>query len=200
LTRSIVEEQASVSSPGIDILIVCTGNTCRSPMGAALLSTRLEEQGLSAHVHSAGLLHSGQPATPHAVTVMAARGLDTSAHRSRRLSAGLAGAADLVVAMAREHVREVVATCPPAWTRTFTLKEIVRRGEQLGPRKAGQALAEYLDVLHQGRRPADLLGASPDDDVDDPIGDPLSAYERTATELEDLTARLARLLAGAGGG
>ena len=132
----------------------------------------------------------------HGVAVMAARGHDTTGHRSRRLSAGLVGPADLVVAMAREHVPEIVAAHPAAWGRTFTLKELVRRGERLGPRRPDQALADYVAQLHAGRRPADLMGGSPDDDVDDPMGASRAVYERTAAEIDDLTARLARLLAG----
>ena len=189
---------ASVSSPAIDILVVCLGNICRSPIGAVLLAAHLEELGVDAHVHSAGLLSSGQRVPDHGVAVMAARGYDTTAHRSRRLSAELVGAADLIVAMAREHVDEIVAASAAAWDRTFTLKEIVRRGEQLGPRRAGEDLAGYVARLHAGRRRSDLAGSDPGDDVDDPMGATRSVYERTAAEIDDLTARLARLLAGSG--
>jgi protein-tyrosine-phosphatase len=104
--------------------------------------------------------------------------------------------ADLIVAMAREHVAEVVAANPSAWGRTFTLKELVRRGEHVGPRRAGQTLADYLGLLHAGRRPTDLMGRSAEDDIVDPMGASRSVYERTAAEIDDLTARLARLLAG----
>jgi protein-tyrosine phosphatase len=163
-------------------------------MAAALLDRRLRDARLDAHVHSAGLLSSGQPATGHGVAVMAARGLDTSGHRSRRVSPDLIGRADLVVGMARSHVREVVAARPDVWSRAFTMKELVRRGEEHGPRRPGQALGEWLAALHAGRRLPDLLGDSSADDIDDPIGGPRRAYERTAEELDDLTARLARLL------
>src|SRR5688572_15173765 len=98
-------------------------------MGAVLLGARLGELGVEANVHSAGLLSPGQRVPDHGVAVMAARGYDTTGHRSRRLSAKLVEPADLIVAMAREHVAEVVAANPSAWGRTFTLKELVRRGE-----------------------------------------------------------------------
>ncbi len=178
------------------MLVVCLGNICRSPIGATLLAARLEELGVDAHVHSAGLLSPGQRVPDHGVAVMAARGFDTTGHRSRRLSIELVGPADLIVAMAREHVPEVVAADPAAWGRTFTLKELVRRGERLGSRRADQTLADYLAELHAGRRPADLMGYSADDDVDDPMGASRAVYERTAAEIDDLTARLAHLLAG----
>lgn len=181
---------------GIDLLIVCTGNICRSPMAAALLGEHLAERGLDTHVHSAGLLESGRPASDHGVAVMAERGLDTSCHRSRRLEPWLVRDADLVVGMSRGHVREVVALEPDAWPRTFTLKELVRRGEASPPRAPGQPLAEWLAGLHTGRSRTGLLGESTADDVADPIGLPRPAYERLAGELDDLSARLARLLGG----
>jgi protein-tyrosine phosphatase len=180
----------------VDILVVCTGNTCRSPMAAALLGARLVERGVEARVHSAGFVRTGDPAAHHGVSVMATMGLDTSAHRSRRVSVELVKEADLMIGMARQHVREIVALAPDSWRRTFTLKEFVRLGEQTGPRRSNETLGDYLDRVHWGRRLEDLLGASSQDDVSDPIGGPRRAYEATAAGLHDLTARLARLLCG----
>jgi protein-tyrosine phosphatase len=179
---------------GIEILMLCTGNTCRSPMAAALLSRRLDDAGVKAGVTSAGLLFDGKPATDHGQAVMATRGLDTSGHRSRKLQSDIVGGADLLVGMARSHVREAVALVPDVWPRSFTLKEIVRRGEERGGPAPDESLADWLARLHFGRRLSDLLGDSAEDDVADPIGGPLESYERTAAELDDLTARLARLL------
>src|SRR5689334_22069461 len=108
----------------IEILMVCTGNTCRSPMAAALLGRRLVEAGIAAVVTSAGLLFDGKPATDHGLAVMADRGLDTSGHRSRKLRPDLLAGADLVIGMARSHVREAVALAgPDLLRRAFTLKE-----------------------------------------------------------------------------
>jgi protein-tyrosine-phosphatase len=174
--------------------MLCTGNTCRSPMAAALLGRRLDEAGVKAVVSSAGLLFDGKPPTDHGVVVMAARGLDTAGHRSRKIRSDLLAGADLIIGMARTHVREAVTLFPDAWGRSFTLKEIVRRGEERGGRAPGEALAEWVARLHAGRRLPDLLGDTEVDDVADPIGGPRRGYERTADELDDLTARLARLL------
>ena len=87
---------------------------------------------------SAGLLTDGQPATDTAVDTLAERGIDIDEHRSRRISSDLLGRADLVVGMTREHVREAAVLRPDLYDRTFTLKELVRRGRQAGPRADGE--------------------------------------------------------------
>ena len=163
-------------------------------MAAALLRRRLDEAGLKTVVSSAGLLFDGKPATDHGLAVMADRGVDTSAHRSRKLRPDLLAGADIVIGMAREHIREAVVLAPDTWERAFTLKEIVRRGEERGGRAPGEPLEPWLARLHEGRRRSDLLGDSEADDVADPIGGPRRSYQRTAEELDDLTARLAGLL------
>src|SRR2546423_4340317 len=140
--------------------MVCTGNTCRSPMAAALLGRRLEEAGVKAVVSSAGLLFAGKPATDHGRAVMADRGIDTSGHRSRRLRPDLLSGADIVIGMARTHVREAVALATDGMGRAFTLKEIVRRGEERGGGGAGGAVGGLAARLPPGPPPPQLLGAS----------------------------------------
>lgn len=162
-------------------------------MAAALLERHLGSLGVPVHVGSAGLMAPGYAPPPEAVEAMASRGLDTTTHRSRRLGPEDLARADVVVAMAREHVREAVLMLASAWPRAFTLKELVRRGEEAGRRPPGQDLGEWLDKLHAGRSRTDLLGSSPLDDVADPIGGSRGDYEATADELDDLTARLAEL-------
>lgn len=159
-------------------------------MAEHMLQRRLEGAGVDARVASAGLLQAGNPAQSHGVEVARGLGLDMSAHRSRSMTADVLSAADLILGMAREHVREAVVHDPTLWPRTFTLKELVRRGEAVGPRPLGESLADWLGRVGKGRRISELTGSSPDDDVEDPIGMPRSSYERMATELDDLTRRL----------
>jgi protein-tyrosine phosphatase len=133
---------------------------------------------------------------------MSKRGLDLTAHLSRPLTAAMVAEADLVVGMAREHVREAVVLEPSALPRSFTLRELVRRGEGLGVRRAaaGEADAQGLEPfaswiarVGEDRRAASLLGRDPVDDIADPMGMSRRAYERTAVEIEDLVDRFVAL-------
>ncbi len=96
--------------------------------------------------------------------------------------------------MAREHVRDAVSVVPAVWPRAFTLKELVRRGELVGPRRGDETLDAWLEARHEGRERRDLLGESPLDDIADPYGQSRSAFEDLADELDDLTTRLVDLL------
>ncbi|MHB1712378.1 MAG: arsenate reductase/protein-tyrosine-phosphatase family protein [Acidimicrobiales bacterium] len=174
----------------LDILVVCTANICRSPMTEVMLAARLEALGVSARVHSAGILRSGVAPPTEAVAAMAARGFDTSAHRSRQIDTDTVSKADLIIAMAREHVRHTVVLSPAAFPRTLTLKELVRFGEQAGPRRDGQALGAWSADMARGRERDMLLGDDPEDDVDDPIGGTPQMYAATAAEIDGLVRRL----------
>jgi protein-tyrosine-phosphatase len=167
-------------------------------MAEGLLRRSLARAGVVAMVHSAGLLPGGVRATPDAVATMADRDVDIAGHVSRTIADGMVRDADLIVGMARLHVREACATHRAPLNRTFTLKELVRRGEQAGPRTGREDLAAWLARIGGGRRPGDLMGDDPADDVADPIGRPRAEYEATADELEDLLGRLFALLAGGG--
>ena len=174
--------------------MLCTGNICRSPAAEALLRHRTEALGVEVRVTSAGRLDDGHPAADYSIDLMAERGLDLSEHRSRVLTPDAVRSADLVLGMAREHVMYAVVMVPDAFPKIFTLKELVRRGEAIGPRGADEDIATYLARAHAGRTTRGLLGSSPDDDVADPIGMPRGAYEVMAAELQGLLDRLARLL------
>jgi len=164
-------------------------------MAEALLDRHLQHRAQEAEVSSAGLLEDGHPAAPEVVSLLSDRGIDMSAHRSRRLNRELIEGSDLVLAMAREHLREAVLMAPSAFGRIFTLKEIVRRGALIGPLDPGADQEAWLSRLAAGRQRRDLMGHSSEDDVEDPIGGPLSGFRATLEELDDLTGRLAGLLA-----
>lgn len=163
-------------------------------MAEGLLRRALAERGVEATVSSAGFLLGGDPATEEAVAAMAARGIDIGEHRSRVATAAMIEEADLILAMARTHVREASVLVPDAYPRVFTLKELVRRGEAVGPRGADEPLAAWLARAAGDRDRNGHLGDSPDDDVADPVGKSFRTYKKTAKELEALVERLLGLL------
>ena len=152
-------------------------------MAEVLLARKLDERGIEARVSSAGVLPVRSSAAPDSVAVMADRGHDISGHRSRQVTGAMVARADLVVGMERLHVREIVVLDRDAFARAFTLRELVRRGTEVGPRGRGEPLGEWLGRLHRGRRAADLLDAAPEHDIHDPIGRPRAEFEAAAREI-----------------
>jgi protein-tyrosine phosphatase len=161
-------------------------------MAEVLLRRRLEAAGVVGTVSSAGLLPGGAPATDHGVATMAARGLDLSGHVSREVERSLLAAADVIIGMTREHIREVAVLDDRALSRAFTLKELVAAGESVGPRRPDESLDRWLARCGVGRRHEVLLGVGHDDalDVADPVGHPREDYETAADEIDALLARL----------
>lgn len=89
-----------------NILFVCTGNTCRSPMAEAVARAEIEARGWRhVEVASAGVAADpGAPASAPAVAVAQRGGMDLGAHSARRLDRALVSWADLILAMSPGHL------------------------------------------------------------------------------------------------
>ena len=94
--------------------------------------------------------------------------------------------------MEHYQVAEVGLNAPDAWERTFTLREIVRRGERVGRRAPEEDVADWFRRLSAGRTRMELVGAW-HLDVADPAGQGSLAIERTADEVQGLVDRLGDL-------
>jgi protein-tyrosine phosphatase len=159
-------------------------------MAEALLRHRAAQLSLDLHVSSAGLMYDGAKASDGAIETMKRRGIDLSGHASRVVHAGMLAEADLVLCMARMHLREATVLDRESFGRIFTLKEFVRRAEAAGPR-GSEPFADWLARVGAGRTPSALLGDDPDDEIRDPLGHSGRFYRRTADELTRLVDQVA---------
>jgi protein-tyrosine phosphatase len=182
------------------ILIVCTGNICRSPMAEGLLKEQLAKRGIrQVTVESAGTsAWRDNPATPEAVEAMKEREIDISRHRGRRLSRDMLESADLVITMTSDQRDSAQALAPSARRRTFTLKELVKLldafHDEPGVGDVKQRLAQAAEgAAQRGDRGTVRVI---DKDVVDPLGLGLESFRAVAWEIDQLLAQLAEELFG----
>lgn len=139
-TAELLKEKrdGAAAEPPRRILFVCTGNTCRSPMAAALLnhmararegcSVGTDTAGAALVATSAGLYaREGDPITPAAADALAEAGVpstaqnDYRAHRARLVNAEMIAQADEVVAISANHAMELMLRFPEYAARIGTL-------------------------------------------------------------------------------
>jgi protein-tyrosine phosphatase len=184
------------AEPVLTVLLVCTGNICRSPAAQLLLAARLGPAS-GIRVSSAGLAaRSGAPVAAPVVRLLRERGVDAGDVTARRLTPELVRAADLVLTMTAEQRAAVVTRVPAAVRRTFTLREPAGLAELVpGLPGAGDPPAA-LDALVRAVPGARALrrAAAADDDVPDPYGGDDELHARVLARIEDAVDRLAAVL------
>jgi protein-tyrosine phosphatase len=95
------------------LLIVCSGNICRSPMAHGMAEAHAKTSELPLEVQSAGtLMIEDAPADSRAIRVCKEIGLDITAHRSQGLTPELVGWADRILVMEMAHAMAVRQLCP----------------------------------------------------------------------------------------
>lgn len=110
-----------MKSEPLKILFVCTGNTCRSAMAAAMLNDIAVKNDLNVLIDSAGVFAGiGERATDEAVKAMAKRGIDLSGHRTKPLTDELIDMADVILVMTGAHKQLIESM---AKGKVFTLLE-----------------------------------------------------------------------------
>jgi protein-tyrosine phosphatase len=133
-----------------NIVVVCVGNICRSPMGAALLKDRLGP-GSEIAVSSAGIgALVGYPAAQHAVELMAERGIGIADHRARQLNPDIIKSTDLILVMESGHKAAIDSIDPTARGKVYRMGEW-RDLEIDDPyQQPKEAFAAALELIGQG--------------------------------------------------
>lgn len=173
--------------PSFNLLVVCTGNVCRSPVAERLLAARLGERAAAGNlditVASAGVgALVGMGIDAPSAQALAELGIDPAGHRARQLETAMIDSADLLLTAATAHRSTIVRSVPLAFRRCFTLREFARLGAALGP------LPDPVDrtaLVQRVRTVADQRGqvdppAAGADEVADPFGAPLEQARVTA--------------------
>lgn len=169
------------------ILVVCTGNICRSPVADQLLAARFKEQRLDVRIHSAGTgALVGNPMTEQAAALSTRFGGEPAAHRARQVTGTMVRAADLVLTASREHRSSIVSAYPQALKYTFTLNQFARIVQSFAPSDLiGVSTAQDLVAAVAAQRGVAIPLENPeDDDIVDPYRREQSVYESSARVID----------------
>jgi protein-tyrosine phosphatase len=148
-----------------NILFVCSGNACRSPMADGLLKKLLADKGITdITVRSCGTAASEKyRVPPFVMALMTERGVDLGGHRSTQVTREMVDAAGLILVMDEQHLRYFSLYFPDAVSKVHLLKE-------------------YVGLGRKGR------------EIFDPIGQPDEVYAAAAELIEKCIRKLLKKL------
>ncbi|WP_105033678.1 arsenate reductase/protein-tyrosine-phosphatase family protein [Cryobacterium aureum] len=218
--RNLPSTTGSLPAAGAPrILIVCTGNICRSPLAEQLLRQNLTAAGIDAIVTSAGTrAMTGSAMTPEAAALSSQYGALRTHHVARQLTEKLIADADLVLTATRDHRRDVVTLLPKATRYTFTLNQFARLvaadpaqhplveivGAAPGLPLPTSTTRPPLDFAAYVAEVASTRGLHPSpnpptlDDVDDPYRQSAAVYARAAGAINASVTTITAALVAAG--
>ena len=130
----------------MNILFVCTGNTCRSAMAAALMNKIAMENNLDIRIDSAGIFaDEGQRASENAVLAAAQMGADLSRHTAKQITMELINASDIILTMTKAHKQMLSGA---AKDKVYTLTEYAHKDGDITDPYGGD-LDEYRECARQ---------------------------------------------------
>jgi protein-tyrosine phosphatase len=183
------------------VLMVCTGNLCRSPLAEHLAAAHFPPETTHRPVIRSAGVHAqpDEPMHPHAAALLRARGCDPDGFRSRRLTTDLVETSDLVLCATREHRSTVVGLAPRALRRTYTMREFGRLTSAVRPADIPigevRPACEFLVSAAWDARCAGRVVPASLDDLSDPIKEGRTEFETCAAMIEDALSAPMSLLA-----
>ncbi|WP_098749235.1 low molecular weight protein arginine phosphatase [Paenibacillus sp. EZ-K15] len=183
-----------------NILFVCTGNTCRSPMAEGMLRKLAKQRGIPLETKSAGVSAvDGMPVSHHTESILRDQDIQERLV-SKPLTANLVEWSDLILTLTQSHKQYAIRQFPHAADKMHTLKEFVEDDRQVlddlreqDSLYAALELARSLgrDVSERDReRLIELRQRIPSFDISDPFGGSREEYEATAAEIRTALFRL----------
>ncbi|MBF4566504.1 low molecular weight phosphatase family protein [Plantibacter sp. VKM Ac-2876] len=184
----MTDATTAVTRP-FSVLFVCTGNICRSALGAQVLKARLDAAGVTARGHlirvsSAGTGMQSELVMPPEVVEQSRRfGGDPSGHVARQLDRDIVADADLILTATREHRSDVARLLPRASRVTFTVPQFARLIAETEP---AADLWELVAEVAAERGLVPPPANADDDDIEDPYRRSAETYERVGTQIDAL--------------
>ena len=181
------------------ILTVCTGNICRSPAAERLIRRDWAAGAPTIEVVSGGTRAMvGDPIQISMAHLLEQSGAYSGEFCAQTLTGELVDDADLVLGMTRRHRAAAVALAPTATSHTFTLREFARLvvdgAEDFTPSEdRATSLRRLVDVAASRRAP---ITDPTLDDIADPYGQGLDAYQLAFSEISTAVHTVGRVLTG----
>ena len=183
------------------VLMVCTGNVCRSPAAERLLAARVPP---SIIVRSAGLRALvGRGIDGPTALALRELGIDPSGHEARLVTPELIDEADVILAAESSQRSAILQSAPRAMRSTFTMREFARLGAALElPPRSAQPQPHALDEDALRRRVLEVAGqrglvdppGPGEDDIGDPFGAPVEVARGVVTAVEQAVAGIVAAL------
>jgi protein-tyrosine phosphatase len=183
----------------LTILIVCTGNVCRSPAAEFLLADLLGPATRKYTIRSAGTRAVAKmPIDPIVCSVLRRRGIETIHFSSRELDVRMLESADLILTASTNHRAAVARLLPSALHKTLTLKQLARYAPFIlesgaSPNDVADRIPWILSAVPRARARA---RKDDNDSIADPRGKSRRQYEAAIDELDHACAMIAPLLIG----
>ncbi len=199
------------------ILVVCTGNICRSALAEQLLRARFAASGLDVTVRSAGTgAVAGTPMTPQAAELSMRYGGAPARHTATELTERLVADADLALTATRDHRHAVAMLHPRAARYTYTIAQFARLLSAPSPTEPGvtgrnpfepelpdtddgndplhRRLSALLDEVAASRGFAPTPAHPDADDIEDPYRQSQEVYDRVGAIVDTAVAAIAAFL------